>query len=757
MADLAGANGQRTEFKVVGKRNLPGKLSYNLATGNAKYGTDATAPNMLHAKFLRSPYAYAAIKSVDISQAKALPGVVDILTWEDPDIKALRLGGYGTQAAVMPLVPVIDNIADQEDAEVGVVVVAESEDICDEALRLIKVDWDVKPHIVDPRDGVKPDAPLMLARPNAKGNVLAASKIDGDIEVGFKQADQIVEFDFVLPAYASHIPNPSGSMAYWYNDPLSGEGQSVWIEGATQLSQYVARAYNLPPEKVNQVTVYQGGKYCDWGFRKSQLITPLLAKRTGRPVRCLNTRENMYDFGVNQHFVHAKVGFKNDGLVTAVQLHTIADAGSRGSTAFGTTTDMNYHPWYTTRCENIHYTMDAVSTNRGKMYLSGQHCPFAWDTMTVAEQLIADKLGMDVIEVATRNLHGPEAQNDYSPVPSFQACVEAGKKLMNWQPHPAGAKKLPDGRMQGVAFRYQMCPRHAFSDYSATVYMRGGKVYMPTQGPCTGMYATDACAMVVAEEMGAKWEDVVIEYDMKASFTPVGGGSDGTTAGAWVIKEAAVACKKLVLEAAAPILKAKPEDLDTKDSTIFVKSDPSKSISFAQIPGGMGHDFNVGAIANGRPPRAIWTWMGKKLDTMNVLFCEVAVDTGTGEVEVLRYGVAADPGKVLRPTSLESQIQQTMMFTSGCQLSEEMVWDKATGVRLNSNMFDYKKPTILDIAPTEMDLLETRAGNAAYGANGISHSLANTHIIVCAIQNAIGKWVDPPATPDKVLKALGKA
>ena len=149
--------------------------------------------------------------------------------------------------------------------------------------------------------------------------------------------------------------------------------------------------------------------------------------------------------------------------------------------------------------------------------------------------------------------------------------------------------------------------------------------------------------------------------------------------------------------------------------------------------------------------------MGKKLDTMNTQYVEVAVDTETGEVEVLKHYVAADPGKIMRRTSLESQIHQVMMFSDGCQLTEEIVWDKATGVRLSSNMFDYKKPTILDIAPTEMDLLETRAGNAAYGASGISHSLANTHIIICAIQNAIGKWVDPPATPDKVLRALGKA
>ena len=93
MADIAGYDGQRTEFKVVGKPNLPGKLSYNIATGKAKFGTDSHAPNMLHAKFLRSPYAYAVVRSVDIGKAKALPGVVDIVTWEDPELKALQVGG----------------------------------------------------------------------------------------------------------------------------------------------------------------------------------------------------------------------------------------------------------------------------------------------------------------------------------------------------------------------------------------------------------------------------------------------------------------------------------------------------------------------------------------------------------------------------------------------------------------------------------------------------------------------------------------
>ena len=148
--------------------------------------------------------------------------------------------------------------------------------------------------------------------------------------------------------------------------------------------------------------------------------------------------------------------------------------------------------------------------------------------------------------------------------------------------------------------------------------------------------------------------------------------------------------------------------------------------------------------------------MGKELDTMNIAMCEVAVDIETGEVEVMRFGVVADTGKIIRRTSLESQIDQVMFFSQGCQLLEDYFYDKQTGLKLNNNMFDYKKPTIADVAMVEMDLLETQVGNAAYGSNGISHSLANTHLVVCAIENAIGKWVDPPATPDKVLAALGK-
>jgi xanthine dehydrogenase molybdenum-binding subunit len=419
--------------------------------------------------------------------------------------------------------------------------------------------------------------------------------------------------------------------------------------------------------------------------------------------------------------------------------------------------------------------MEVVNSNRGKMYTSGQHCPFNWDSLTMAIHVIADKLGKDPIDIATLNLHGPTDFTDPNPVPSYQACVEEGKKLMNWKWHATGAKKLPDGRMHGAGFRYQLCPRHAGMSYNSKLELRNGKVRMGTQGCCTGIFAVEGNAMVVAEELGLKYEDVIIDFDYREPFAPVGGGSDGTTASAWVTKECANLLKKKILEAAIqnanapapaggmfsfgppptplPFKGLSPDDLDMQDGKVFVKADPSKSVTLAQAT----REAHLFATYSGKPPAALWGTMGKQLDTMNIAMCEVAVDTETGQVDIIRFGVVADPGKVIRWTSLEGQIHQVMDFSAGCQLQEDFFFDKSTGVKLNANMFDYKKVSMLDMPQVDMTLLETRAGNAAYGSNGISHSLANTHLVICAIHNAIGKWVDPPATPDKVLKALGKA
>ncbi len=795
MADLAGVNGTRKEFRVVGKANLPGVLSWSQATGIAKFGIDYVVPDMLEAKFLRSPYANARIKSVDITKAKAIPGVVDIVTWEDEDIKKLSSGGDGG-FFMGPTQAFLDNQADQEGAEVGVIVVAESQEICDEALKALVVEWEELPFVVDLRKGraadaavIRPPSPAKKAAPGGgfgmgggnnppkKGNVSYSNTNDGDVEKGFKEADHIIEYDVNTAAFAGHIPNPLGTVAWWFDDPLHGEGKNLQIEGVPWGHDQVAGMNRVSSDKVFQECMFVGGRYCDWGIRKSQQITPMLARRTGRPVRCVNSRAEMYDFNLCQRFVHMKVGFKSNGLITAIDDFSIADGGIRGSSIFGSTMDQNYGPYFTTRCLNVKQSMEVVDSNTGMMYVSGQHNPMGWDTLMVGIYLIADKLGKDPIEIATLNLHGPESQTDPNPVPSYEACVAAVKKMTNWNWHPAGAKKLPDGRLHGASFRYNQCPRHSVSGYNPKLELRNGVVHLASKGPIIGHYGLEANAMTVAEELGLEYKDIRIDLDHHEIYRPYGGGSDGSTASSWAMKECANILKKRILETAIeeannppaaggfgmgggfgakqqpnPFKGLKPEDLDMQGGKVIVKADPSKGLPLARAV-----RANLFATYSGRPPASVWTQRGKVLDAMNVATCEVAVDTETGEVEILRFGVVADPGKIMRRTSLESQIDQVMDFTKGCQLQEEFVFDQKTGIRLSTNMFEYKKVGMLDMPRVNLELLETRASNACYGGSGISHSLANTHLVIMAIHNATGKWVESPATPEKVLKALGKA
>ena len=217
--------------------------------------------------------------------------------------------------------------------------------------------------------------------------------------------------------------------------------------------------------------------------------------------------------------------------------------------------------------------------------------------------MIAEKLGKDPIDIARLNLHGPSSKADPDPVPSFEACVEAGRKLMNWDWHPAATKKLPDGRLHGASFRYQMCPRHSGVNYTCKLELRDGVVHLPTQGPLFGVYAVECNAMVVAEELGLKYEDISIDFDYRETFSPVGGGADGTTASAWAMKECANILKKNILEAAiayaenppgpghvrgrlyrSPVLSKglKPEDLDMADGRVFIKADPSQGVPLKQ-------------------------------------------------------------------------------------------------------------------------------------------------------------------------------
>ena len=397
MADIEGSNGQRTEFKAVGRANVPGRLSYTIATGGAKFGTDVVVPNMLHAKFLRSPHGRAKIKSMDISKAKALEGVVDIVTWDDPEIQSMNAAM--TNAEVKPMAGIrgsmIPNEAETEDEEIGAVVVAVTPEICDEALKLIKVEWDVLPSIVDALDGLKPGAPIIRARSQRAWHRISPQ---GDVEAGFKEADHIVEFDWAHSRTASHIPNPNGSVAWWAQDPWGVEGPTLYIEG---ISSYVGRISAAPHvqchlrQAPSQHPVPGGqilrldhpplpAHYAFAGQENGEAC-PMRKRKAKRLLSCKSaaifSRKNRIQKGWNDY------GGRGE-------YHRGSGSSGRNGFRMGGF-EARFSPFNTTRCVNQKSHFQAVFTNSGRNTLS-QTSPFNWDSMTIAEQIVADSTTITV-------------------------------------------------------------------------------------------------------------------------------------------------------------------------------------------------------------------------------------------------------------------------------------------------------------------------------------------------------------------------
>jgi CO/xanthine dehydrogenase Mo-binding subunit len=402
-----------------------------------------------------------------------------------------------------------------------------------------------------------------------------------------------------------------------------------------------------------------------------------------------------------------------------------------------------------TKAEHIRNETTYVWTNtaRGSFLRSGSF-PTASDVLADSIFRIADQLNMDPTDVLLKNVHTPE--------PSVKQCLETGKQAIGWQWHKAGAKKLPNGKMHGVGFR--MRDSHSWgSNVAIALKLKSdNKVYMPFGSAFFGVHGQDACAMVVAEELGARLEDVVVQYDPHSSMTFIVGGSDISST-AYAAQQAAIDLKAKIVAAGAAALNVKPEQVDTKDSTVYVLADASKSVPFGSlVSDAVGSLGSLNSLWQGTPPTN-YDWSTKTYGPVNIVFGQVEVDPDTGEVDVTNMVFAYDGGKILRPSSFEGQLEGGMIWTISKAKGEEYIFDKATGVLLNGSALDYMPATILDVPDMQPITLETRTGGGVYQSSGVGENVWDQSVIGCAVFNAIGKWIEYPITPAKVLAALGNA
>ncbi len=753
---VEGTNQDRKDFKHVGTWGTPGRTSKDMVSGRAIYPSDLYKEGTLVAMALRSPYGHARIKKIDVSQAEKLEGIKLVLTYEDEEVASMP--------KTMPVwwelgkSPLLGDEAEFEGDECGAVVVGINEEVCREALKLIKVDWEVLPFILDCREAGKPGAPIlrpeMDPNTNLTGNAFGIPlKWEiGNVEKGFREADHIEIIEYGRPMWTQFRSMPPAYYSYWDYDPWGNpDGEKVcYVTNHTHFPNMgpmavAAQGLDLHYDKFRALSPYMASRFCDFVEKRAAQFCPLLSRRLdGVPVRMVHTRRQSFDACVPQTYFTVRIGFKNDGTLVAVQSKNIHQSGARGGYGDKTQGHLvlppNAQAFKSTSCPNIYSEVEYYVTNGA--------CTTAdpgkdhWEPVSMAFAKIADKLGMDITDVVMKNIKITK--------PSLEACMEAGKKAIKWDEkwHLAGKKPLPDGRLHGISCRPCWAMTWGMISYNINLRLApDGKVYMPYSEGHIGTYWPEASQLVIAEEIGMKPEDVIVYYAAHYPNWNNGDAADRGSTCTWSAKEAAIKLKAEILEVGAAYLGTTPENVDVIDSMIVLKADHSVQIPLA----------GIGQIAAGFCGKPSVPFQNDVIRTMTIDFCEVAVDPETGLVEVLDVYSAHDFGKVIRMASATGQIENAITMAEGRALREEVIWDESTGVLLNGNMYEYQVPTSMDQPDINTVPVETRCGGGAYGSTGVAHAHCNPGLVGLAIQNAIGEFVaEVPYTPDKVLEALGK-
>jgi len=794
------------KYNNIGKRGVRRVDGYEKATGQAKYTLDVELPGMLYGRFLTSPFPNATIISMDTAKTEAFPGVRAVLRYDDPELPATAvLGGHSPASG-----PVLPRAAHFQGEEVGAFVVAETEEIAELALKLIKVEWQERPFVLDPEKALQDEAPLADPESSPNGNFIeqnAYIEKHGDVEKGFAEADKVIEFKFTQGHNTWIGPERPCGVSRW-----NGEYPEVWVKH--QRPHVCKRAISswfggIPMNKIDIHCLYQGASFGGWSQMSWNMgghyCAAVVAKRTGRPVKWVfNRREDFYGGEMDEGVYYFKVGFKLDGTITAVQERGVFT--NLGVSVFG----IVRHMIENTKIPHIYGRTESVRVNKGPTVPVRCEYNAACHSLTMVFSRVAGELGMDPIEVALKNdgavghdmawLDKRKEEMGFQVRDSLKECVDKGKAAIDWDKkwHAPGVKKLPNGKMHGLGFTWT----HEWDDSAGTGEMA---IYIErNDGTATilgcradvGVNAETAYCQIAADELGMRIEDVRYKAQIDAGFFAMTPDTSTNLAvnGAAVRNCARILKQRILGLAVIPraitqltsfppaFPNKRPEELDIKNSVIFEKAHPDNKMSLADFTGpagGMGPMSPVMgeaglAVREGlkyplrlTPPLFEYGWhvqrgayLGVRLRLCRQAhFMEVEVDPETGEVDVVHVTNVNDVGKIINWEGCEGQQYGGTYMAVGRGLSEEVIHDPNTGVMLNGNLLNYKIPTILDVGPIDTLLVETGMGYGPYGTIGIAEDVATVvpALVAPAVYNAVGKWVEGfPVTPDKVLKALRK-
>jgi len=696
-----------TDLSVVGKDHARIDAVAKV-TGSAKYAYDTRFKDLIYAKLLRSPHAHAKVRKVDLSKAKAIEGVLYTESYEGSTV--IHAGQHVAGLAAV------------------------SEEILDDALAAVEVQYEVLPCVTSVEDAIKDGAPEVY---EGQGN-LREGRAQGNldkVEQAHKDADVVVEAEYRTQVQTHSCLETHGCVCKWEDGKLT-----VWAttQGTFSVRQGMARALKIPESDVTVITQHMGGGFgSKFGVDAWDQFCARAAKSTGRPCKSMLDRKEEHIAGNRPDSIQkCRFSAKKDGTLMGAEVRSMGTAGiSAGGAGVANPAIYSFRESYSKQ--------DDVVTNAsaGRAFRAPRHPQGVFALEGMIDEL-AEALGMDPLELRKKNDPNDVRQKEY----------EIGAKEIGWQRRKkSGSDKGP--RKRGLGMASARWPHNARpgTEVRCTIG-RDGSVLFANGSQDIGTGTRTVIAMVGAEELGLPPE--AVEVRLGNTNDPYGHGSGGSVTTPSIspsVRAAAWEAKREMLKHVAAATGGDAGKMDLKGGKV---TGAPRELTFKQACGMIPVDS---ITALGKCDVSLPRFTG---EVAGVQFAEVEVDTETGLVRVIKIVAVQDCGRVIDPLTARSQINGGVIQGISYALFEDRILDRRTGEQVNADFLGYKIAGTLDMPEIVAIPFSVSQGMTSTGASSLGEppTVPTSGAIANAVANALGVRVRSlPITPAKVLAALGGA
>ena len=742
-------------FNVVGTRPIRHDGA-DKVTGRALYGADFDTAGLLHGKILRSPHAHARIKSVDTSAAEALPGVLAVVTNADFASDSDAVVDFGEGATSLKWLR--DNVLASNKAlyrgHAIAGVAAANPHIAEEAVGLIKVDYEVLPPVITVEDAMAEGAPILhddLMTEELGEQTDTVSNVaqhfqhkKGDTAKGFEEADVIVEREYRAKTVHQGYIEPHNATSLWNNDGRL----HIWCstQGAFTVRDAMAQLLEMPVSQIRVTPMEIGGGFGGKIPVYLEPVAALLSRKTGQAVKIVMSRADTFEASgpTCGSWSRVKIGAKNDGTITAAEVELAFEAGGYPGSPVGAGAMCALAPY---DIENG--TVDGYDVVVNKPKTAAYRAPGAPNAAFAVEQAVdelAEMLDMDPIDLRLKNAAKEGTRRVDGPTFNKVGLVETLEAMRD---HPHYSAPLGENQGRGVAIGFWF---NIGFDSSVNLAVNADGTLNLTEGSTDIGGTRASIAMQAAEVLGIPAEDIrpsVVDTD-SIGFTAVTGGSRTTFATGWAAYEAAQSVKQQMIDRAATIWDVDSDSVEMDGGVIKSKSDPELSMTFQELADQLGRTGGgISGTASVSPTGVGGSFAGNIVD--------VEVDPETGKTDVVRFTAVQDVGKAIHPSYVEGQMQGGSVQGIGWALNEEYYMNDDGGM-VNSTLLDYRMPTSLDLPMIDTVIVEVANPGHPYGVRGVGEAniIPPTPAIANALRGAIGtRLFETPMNPVAIIEAVG--